>query len=308
MSNTNKDNFSNILLESGTNEVEFMEFYLGGACYGVNVAKVTQVVVFDDLKVAKLPGGKGSHIVGTTMFRDQPILVVDLASFLEIQTEPKKENRLLLVLEFNQRITGFLIDGVNRIRRVSWEDFQETDASTVGSDTSWITGVVAWEEYLSLILDFEAILGNLIPSTSPENFQDDIVELEVSSRKALSIVYCEDSEIVQKVALKAFKKAGIENIKIFTSGKEGLDYLLANKGEPVDVIISDIEMPIMDGLSFCKKVKENASLSSIPVLFFSSTINEQMKKKCASVGGAAAFSKPQINELVASLDEVLKNM
>ena len=157
-----------------------------------------------------------------------------------------------------------------------------------------------------MILDFESILASIVPSISPDNFTDKVDVLDIDEDREIKVLYCEDSELVQKVALKAFKKAGIENVKVFSSGKQGLDYLLAHKNDHIDVIISDIEMPEMDGLTFCKNLKTHPELSSIPVLFFSSTINDQMKEKCKSMGGVGSYAKPEIHKLIASIGTICK--
>ena len=304
-----QDGSHGILLESGTNEVEFLEFYLGPGRYGVNVAKVNQVVVFDEVPVAELPGNTQAGVLGTTMFRGDPILVIDLAETLNTtvldEDEGEKNRKLLLVLEFNGRTTGFVVDRVNAIRRVSWEDFKQGDDVSMGADHQFVTGIVSVKDQMTLVLDFEALLGNIIPSVSPVNYQDGIKPLEVAQENDITIVYCEDSEIVQKVVIEGFRQAGIEDVRIFHSGKDGLEYLRSCKPGEIDLLVTDIEMPLMDGLTLCKQLKSDPRWSYLPVVFFSSTINDQMRRKCESVGGAASYSKPEINVLVAELGEIL---
>ena len=124
---SNHNTSNNILIETGTNEVEFLEFLIGKGKYGVNVAKVNRVIVFDPNQVSELPGEERLGVIGTQILQDEPILVVDLAALIrakELSSEEKSQPKLLLILEFNQRTTGFVVHGVNSIKRTSWADFK----------------------------------------------------------------------------------------------------------------------------------------------------------------------------------------
>ncbi|MCB0320666.1 MAG: chemotaxis protein CheV [Bdellovibrionales bacterium] len=307
MRTDNSNSGSGILLEAGTNEVEFLEFAIGSLRCGVNVAKVRQVLLFQPEETCPLPGSPRAGVLGTMLFRDEPVLVVDLGGFLHIQSQSEttdSHRRLILALEFNQRVTAFLVDSVSQIRKVSWADFETGKQSGVVSNDTWITGTVTLDQSIMMILDFEAILGTLVPASSIESYSDPEEGYQINPE--LKIVYCEDSEIVRKVAMKAFKSAGFRDVKSFSTGLQGLQYLMDAGPQSVDIIVTDIEMPEMDGHAFCKKLKEDARFEHIPVLFFSSTISDEMKKKCERVGGTESFSKPEIDRLILSFDKYAK--
>ena len=107
---------------------------------------------------------------------------------------------------------------------------------------------------------------------------------------------------MQRVLVTSLQKAGYQSVKLFSTGADALAYLSSDPPPAVDVIISDIEMPKMDGLTFCKRLRDNPNFESVPFFFFSSTVTDEMRQKCASVGGSNAFSKPEVVQLVTAVD------
>ncbi|MDD2943437.1 MAG: chemotaxis protein [bacterium] len=293
-----------ILLESGTNEVEFLEFSVAGHLLGVNVAKVSQALVLDELEITHLPGG-ADWFVGSVYFRGLPIPVIHLGRFLGIEEASSEgQGRLLLVLEFNSKINGFVVDKVDSIRRVSWNDFKAIQDGGEASSEMCVTGTVTIEDRIVLILDMEQMMARVDPSMNVEYYVDAISQHVGIDRDRVRILYAEDSAIVQKVTMKILRDAGFTDIRLMTTGRKALDYLLANP-ETVDVVISDIEMPEMDGLTFCRQVRQTPAIASIPFIFYSSLINDQMKKKCESVGGDASLAKPEIHLIVSTIEQLL---
>ncbi|RME58756.1 MAG: purine-binding chemotaxis protein CheW, partial [Candidatus Dadabacteria bacterium] len=150
-----------ILLETGTNEAEFLQFYLGKQRFGVNVAKVRQIVVFKDLELVSLPNSN-KVFLGTVYVRGQQVGVINLGEFLKIKDREENDKELLLICEFDRRTTGFIIDNVEAIYRCSWEEFQPVgSASTV--DQKYLVGSLIIGEEIVFILDLESIMGELNP-------------------------------------------------------------------------------------------------------------------------------------------------
>lgn len=293
-----------ILLQSGTNEVEFLRLSLGAQLYGVNVAKVRQVVVFDSSKLCPLPD-QPPYVLGNYNYRGELVPTIDLGSYFKIEPSIQSSPPLLLILELNGCVVGCRIDGVDRIMRCSWSDFRTSEQQFALTRKSVIVGTAVVNDEMTPIIDVEAILSEIVPSAAIESQNEEFKVTEsVRASKKLKIVCCEDSGIVRKVLLASLRAAGYDEVVTFTTGREALDYLTASPRPPVDVIISDIEMPAMDGLTLCRTVRADAEWSRVPFFFFSSTINEQMKTKCASVGGTDAFSKPQVTELIGRLRTV----
>ncbi len=293
-----------ILLETGTNEVEFLEFTVSGQHFGVNVAKVTQALVWKDQKLTKLPHSE-SYFLGTVSFRKKHIPVIDLRNYLDLKgPEQTFEKQLLLVMEFNQRSNGFIVDSVEEIQRVSWDRFVPFSETAYGESEPCVTGTVTIEDRVIMILDMEAMMARVDTSMSVENYAKDIKEKGTVDRSKIRILYCEDSPIIQKVTLKTLNEAGFSNVKVFSTGKGGLDYISEKGTADIDIILSDIEMPQLDGLALCKAVKSNPQWEKVPFIFFSSLINEQMKVKCESVKANAAYSKPEIHLIVDSIEKL----
>jgi two-component system chemotaxis response regulator CheV len=306
MNNKNGLKSKGILLESGTNEVEFLEFVIGNQNFGVNVAKVTQALVWKDQELTKLPQAS-SYSLGTVPFRKKHIPVIDLKSYLGIHEQAvNPDKQLLLVMEFNRKSNGYVVDGVEEIQRVSWDKFVPfTDTAYVQGDPC-IIGTVTIENRVIMILDMEGMMAQLDNSLSMQNYAKEIQPTEVFERSKVRILYCEDSPIIQKITTKILMESGFQDIKVFNTGQAGLEYLMESGNGGVDIILSDIEMPQLDGLALCKIVKNHKEYSNIPFVFFSSLINEQMKKKCDALKADAAFSKPEINQIVSSIEALCK--
>ncbi|MBP3728322.1 MAG: chemotaxis protein CheV [Pseudobutyrivibrio sp.] len=295
---------TNILLESGTNELEVLEFKVGKNFYGINVAKIREILLYQP--VTPLPNAHPS-IEGIFMPRDIMISVISLRKCLNIQDEPTTDG-LFIITNFNSLNTAFHVDEVLGIHRVSWEDIIKPDA-TISSDESGVsTGVIKLEDRLVVILDFEKIVTDINPETGLKVSEMD--EYETKDRSKSPIMLCEDSPLLSKLIVECLKKAGYTNLLVNMNGQEGWDKLveLHKAGtvlNDVHLIITDIEMPLMDGHRLCKLVKENDTLKNIPVIIFSSLINDEIRRKGESLGADAQLTKPEIGKLITVVDELV---
>lgn len=295
---------TNILLESGTNELEVLEFKVGKNFYGINVAKIREILLYQP--VTPLPNAHPS-IEGIFMPRDIMISVISLRKCLNIQDEPTTDG-LFIITNFNSLNTAFHVDEVLGIHRVSWEDIIKPDA-TISSDESGVsTGVIKLEDRLVVILDFEKIVTDINPETGLKVSEMD--EYETKDRSKSPIMLCEDSPLLSKLIVECLKKAGYTNLIVNMNGQEGWDKLveLHKAGTVLDdvhLIITDIEMPLMDGHRLCKLVKENDTLKNIPVIIFSSLINDEIRRKGESLGADAQLTKPEIGKLITVVDELV---
>ena len=208
----------------------------------------------------------------------------------------------------NSLNTAFHVDEVLGIHRVSWEDIIKPDA-TISSDESGVsTGVIKLEDRLVVILDFEKIVTDINPETGLKVSEMD--EYETKDRSKSPIMLCEDSPLLSKLIVECLKKAGYTNLIVNMNGQEGWDKLveLHKAGTVLDdvhLIITDIEMPLMDGHRLCKLVKENETLKNIPVISFSSLINDEIRRKGESLGADAQLTKPEIGKLISVVDELV---
>jgi len=295
---------TNILLESGTNELEVLEFKVGKNFYGINVAKIREILLYQP--VTPLPNAHPS-IEGIFMPRDIMISVISLRKCLNIAEEPANDG-LFIITNFNSLNTAFHVDEVLGIHRVSWEDIIKPDA-TISSDESGVsTGVIKLDDRLVVILDFEKIVTDINPETGLKVSEMD--DYETRDRSKSPILLCEDSPLLSKLIVECLKKAGYTNLIVNMNGQEGWDKLVEfhKRGtvlNDVHLIITDIEMPLMDGHRLCKLVKENDTLKNIPVIIFSSLINDEIRRKGESLGADAQLTKPEIGKLIAVVDELV---
>jgi len=295
---------TNILLESGTNELEVLEFKVGKNFYGINVAKIREILLYQP--VTPLPNAHPS-IEGIFMPRDIMISVISLRKCLNIQDEPENDG-LFIITNFNSLNTAFHVDEVLGIHRVSWEDIIKPDA-TISSDESGVsTGVIKLEDRLVVILDFEKIVTDINPETGLK--VSDMDEYETKDRSKSPIMLAEDSPLLSKLIVECLKKAGYTNLIVNMNGQEAWDKLVEfhKEGTALDkvhLIITDIEMPLMDGHRLTKLVKENDTLKNIPVIIFSSLINDEIRRKGESLGADAQLTKPEIGKLISVVDELV---
>lgn len=294
-----------ILLESGTNELEILEFKVGNNSYGINVAKINEILPYQ--KPTPVPNAHET-IEGIFMPRDTIISIIDLAKSLKLPDSVDKSNDKYIVTNFNKLNTGFHVHEVIGIHRVTWEDIMRPD-STISSEGSGIaTGIIKLNGKLIIILDFEKIVSDINPETSLKI--SDIDQLGDRKRNDKPILIAEDSALLCKLILDCLHKSGYSNVTVTKNGQEAWELLTkykesANLSEKVSCIITDIEMPQMDGHRLTRLVKTDDILKEIPLIIFSSLINDDMRKKGELLGADAQLSKPEIGELVKKIDSLI---
>ncbi len=294
---------TNILLESGTNELEILEFTLADNHYGINVAKIKEILSYQ--KVTPVPNAHPS-VEGIFMPRDTMITVINLKNCLGIEDDGQKG--LFIITNFNKLNIAFHVDQVIGIHRVSWNEIIKPDSTINGQDGSVSTGVIKMDDKLVVILDFESIVSSISPETGLR--VHDVEEFKGRSRSDANILIAEDSALLSSLITDCLKKAGYGNLIVTTNGQEAWDKLqefekAGNVREKVHCIITDIEMPLMDGHRLTKLVKTNDNMKKIPLIIFSSLVNEEMKKKGEALGADAQLSKPEIGNLVKVIDELV---
>jgi len=306
-----------ILTESGTNEVEIIEFLLGQQSFGINVSKIREIVTYDRSNVTAIPDAYHS-VIGMLLLRDATLPLVDLKRHMGIAKSVTEDARqVVLVCEFNKMVNGFLVDGVRQIHRCSWGDITPL-SPFLSYYKPGITSSITLDGKNILMVDLEHIMVDIYPETklvysekSVEAHTLDIAKRH-HEREETHIIFAEDSPIVRSSVRKVTDQAGYNQITIFDNGLDTYMEIqkLAEKakakgvgiGEFVTAVLTDIEMPKMDGLTLCRKIKEDLRLTHLPVIMFSSLINDQMILKCKSVGADGWADKLQVEELIHVLD------
>lgn len=294
---------TNILLESGTNELEILEFTLENNHYGINVAKIREILQYQ--QVTPVPNTHPS-VEGIFMPRDTMITVIDLKRCLGLG--PQEKEGLFIITNFNKLDIAFHVDEVIGIHRVSWEEIIKPDSTLSGQDGSVSTGVIKMENKLVVILDFESIVSSISPETGLRT--NDIENMTERDRSDSPILIAEDSPLLSKLITDCLKKAGYEKLIVTSNGQEAWDTLCEYKAEgdvmdKVHCIITDIEMPQMDGHRLTKLAKSDDKIKNIPLIIFSSLVNEEMKKKGELLGADAQLTKPEIGMLVDAIDRLI---
>lgn len=294
-----------ILLESGTNEIEVMQFTINNSLYGINVAKVKEIIVSAPVK--SMPHAHPA-VEGIFKPRDLVITVVDLPRYLlGVETE-KGPKDLFIVTNFNKMNIAFRVHTVVGISRISWRDIQKPDKTVSGGNEGVATGIAQCGSDLVTILDFEKIVAEIAPETTIQ--MSEIDQLGHRERSDAAILVAEDSVLLSKMIEEALHKSGYVNTRMFPDGQELWKYLNSvrgeeNLGEHVSLVITDIEMPQMDGHRLTKLIKDDREFTHLPVIIFSSLITEEMRRKGKELGADEQMSKPEIGHLVRVIDHLL---
>ena len=195
------------------------------------------------------------------------------------------------------------------IHRISWRDIIKPNATVNNADAGVSTGIVKYDNKLVIILDFEKIVTDISPETGLK--VEEIRELGERERNDIPILMAEDSALLNKLISDSLKEAGYVNLIDCVNGQDAWDYIEqaaseGNVNEKVRVVITDIEMPIMDGHRLTKLIKSHDSTKQIPVVIFSSLVNEEMRRKGEQLGANAQLSKPEIGNLVRIIDKLVE--
>ncbi len=305
-----------ILLETGTNELEILEFHIDGEpgpdtaadddqgaepqrhSFGVNVAKVMEVI--ESPRLEPQPGAAHPSFRGLIPLRSHILPVIDLAVWLGINKDPAPRDNVI-VTEFSKTVTGFVVSGVTGIHRVGWPEVIPPDGYMPKTGTQAIIGLVERDGHFIQLLDLETIIADLSPDeidfSAPPKFM---------AERELKVLVADDSATIRLMLKKTLERSGLAPM-VVGNGQEALETLkeLAARAQAesrplsdfLDVLISDIEMPLMDGFSLTKFVKRDPLLKDVPVILYSSIITDELRHKGDSVGADMQIAKPDLERL-----------
>lgn len=290
-----------ILLESGTNEFEIIEFSVGNVFYGINVAKVREII--NPIAITKLPNAH-PYVEGIFTLRGKVIPLVSLEKCLATQSQT--DTYKIIVSEMNGVFMGFKVDDVTRIHRISWTQMEPAPHAAA---TNRVIGIVKMENRLIILLDFEKILSEIDPSINHKMTSIPVATPELAKiRKQKTVLIAEDSHMLRELLANTLHTAGYNTI-VEEDGQQAWDKLAAFAAtdkpiaEQLQLVITDIEMPQMDGHHLTKLIKTNEKLQELPVVIFSSLINDEMRSKGEALGAYAQITKPEIEQLIDIIDK-----
>jgi len=296
-----------IVFDSSTNELQLLEFLVGDEFFGINIAKVSEIIRFTEL--TPVPSSPEA-IEGVFMHRDKLVTVIDLHVVLKHEMKEEHGNGLFIVCDFEQFSVAFHVSTVLGIQRLTWSSIEKPPSVSKSSDESITTGMAKLDEKIIMILDFEKIICDLSLNSEmePDNF--DHIEIPHTLDTNKHLIIAEDSPFLCKVLIDALKNVGFRNVHSFYNGLEAWEYIKSKKGSSnlkieVAAVISDIEMPQMDGHTLTRLIKDDKELKHVPVFMFSSLIHENMRGRGDSAGADGQFARSQIGELISTLTEYL---
>ncbi|MDM5238531.1 chemotaxis protein CheV [Bacillus cereus] len=295
-----------ILLESGTNELEIVTYTVGENLFSINVMKVREII--NPFPVTTVP--ESHHAVeGVVQVRGEILPVINLATALNLRSTKPLDQTKFIISELNQMKVIFRVDEVHRIQRISWEQIDEPASLSMGLEET-TSGIVKLDGKIILLLDYEKIVCE-ISGTGYDN--KSLAGLEQKTDRAEKVIYiAEDSAMLRQVLEETLSSAGYTKMNFFSNGAEALaqiEKLAKEQGEKmfehIHLLITDIEMPKMDGHHLTKVIKEGEIMNRLPVIIFSSLITNELFHKGEAVGANAQVSKPDIQELIGLVDKLV---
>lgn len=284
-----------ILLQSGTNELEIVTFTVGENLFCINVLKVKEII--HPLEVTPVPDSNPA-IEGVSQVRGEIMPVVNLARVMKLP-EIEPENTKFIITELNQMKIVFRVDEVHRIQRISWEQIEEPEKLSIGLEELAV-GIVKLDGNLVLLLDYEKIIYEISGNADFAVTGEDRMARKVN-REEKTIFIAEDSQMLRQLLEDTLHEAGYTNLQFFANGREAQEHIFKllkeqkeQTFENVNLLITDIEMPQMDGHHLTKVIKEDEIGRELPVVIFSSLITEDLEHKGAGVGADAQVSKSNV--------------
>lgn len=289
-----------ILLEAGTNELELLVFHCGGVAFGINVAKVKEIIrAVDTINVPCTPPA----IEGSFKIRDEVLSLVNLSTYLDLgAVDVGKYDRLIIIVEMNNFRCGVLIDTVEQIHRIRWEDVEPPSGFFAASGAP-ITAVAKIGARVVQVLDFESILADLfgLAGADGQNLEAIVPEKSFAQMKVMAV---DDSPTIRMTMGNILKHVGFEDVTLCTDGQHAWETLTAQLGDdakPFDLVLSDIEMPRMDGLHLTQRIKSHPELGRAKVILFSSIIRAETINKGRAVGADGQLTKFNTDDLVKEI-------
>ncbi len=304
-----------ILLEAGTNEMELLVFRLGNTPMGINVAKVREIVQCPD-NIIKIPHAPFA-VEGSFKLRDSIMSLVNLGQYFNMTIKydtgdaPEQKNpAMIIVVEFNAIQCGILVDAVERIHRLSWDNIHRPSDILIDMNVP-VTGTVNIDNKTVLIVDFETVISQILGIESAPEPEDLIANpVCTAERKDIRILLADDSIVIRSSLIKILKDAGFEKLVVCSDGQQAWEYVNTHRNDengPCDLVMTDIEMPRMDGLHLTSRIKKDESLKHIPVVLFSSLVTDDNIKKGKSVGADAQVSKPDSKNMLNAIESCLSD-
>lgn len=289
---------SKILLDSSQGELEILDFTVKDVQYAINVAKVQEVIKAKHVTPSPMsPRG----VRGMCLIRDDIYTVIDLREILYGEKTEITDDIFFILSNFNKQFNAFIVDKLDSIKRIAWSEMLKPSEILNSSDEVNIVGIINYKNDLISILDFEKIISDINPALGLKTDDVDIPDEDLAAKRAEhTILIADDSKMINKLLTDTIAKAGYHTISV-EDGKQSLDLVLST--DKISLLVSDVEMPQMDGLESSRLIKEKKPDFSI--LIFSSLVNDALERKVEDLKLDGMITKPEIGELVSHIDKLL---
>ena len=290
---------------AGSNKLELLIFELFDeatqtySSYGINVFKVREVMETPEL--LRLPNCQGTGMVGILRLRGQIVPMIDLPFFMGMEQKDRRD--CLIITEYNNHVQGFLVDRIDNIVRLDWNLIKPAPAALGGN---LVTAIAEIEDRLIMIVDVETILLRINPSEHDAELKS--VD-GVKSKKTHLVYFAEDSKTAQGLIISTLEKMGV-SYRSSENGRHAYEALMAMADEHgtdlknhLTVILTDIEMPEMDGFTLIKLIKQDRRFDGIPVLIQSSLSgesNHELGRKVQADGYINKFNPVRLAQSLAA--------
>lgn len=289
------ENKTEILLESGTGELEVLEFSVKDVKFAINVAKIQEIVI--NQKITPTPMARPG-VRGMMDIRNNIYTVIDLRKILFGYEYEPEDNVYYILTNFNNLHMAFIVEKVYNIRRVEWKDMIKPNAVLNNETNVSITGILNLENDIISILDFEKIVADICPEMGLKVETVSKDSQMIDKRTGHKILVADDSKMLNRMISNTISAAGYEVVSV-EDGRQALNYITENRSN-LSLVVSDIEMPEMDGLQLAKELK--SKYNDLPIIMFSSLVNDALRAKVSALDINDLVTKPEIGELVSKID------
>lgn len=280
---------------------QFAVFLTGqNSLYAINVAKIKAFIIQEDITINNTPS-QNDVIVGIATIRSEPIMLVHLDSWLGLRKQDTKEYKLLIYCEFSRKKIAILVkDMVSIIEKTTSELSHLVDGDSKVTHTMYTS--YKNKEELCTVFNAEQLLQDIGLESNISNTIKEYKNQNLHSNKMILIA--EDSQVARSV-ISEFLDTINANYKVFNDGQLLLNYLKESSTETIGLIITDIEMPNIDGFEVVEFVKNNTKLQHIPVIVNSSMATNSVTLKMKSLGASDFVEKTNIQRLHTTINKYL---
>lgn len=283
--------------------LEVLEFTVGGKSYGIDRAYVEEILLYESVKPVS---GMPPIVEGIARLRDTVSVIIDLQRLL--QDSKSSDKGLVIRVKGKEACIGLHVERIDYINSVSLDEILQPDAA--GSDKAdWMEMIIRnLAGQMVPVLNLEKIMSE-IPSLT----EVQVTELEANgwkNRSGVPVLIVEDSILLKTLMVRTLESAGYSDLAVMDNGREAWDYIMecrqtGSVRQKIQCVITDIEIPDLDGFRLTELIKSDEELKTIPVIIFSSLISGETKARLRELGADAQMSKPEFGSLAETIDRLV---